>query len=97
MWEYGAYALYLALYSKMQDVDSCLSILKKLFACAKKPWIVNNSPLYRHITPASQEHNNTLYTQMHSMMLNELKQDNSMAFFRESEAGAAFIKEMDKK
>lgn len=97
LWEYGAYVLYLELCRKKKDVDGCLEVFRKMFDCTAEPWNVNDSRLFRHIVQTAPAQDSTLQKQIWPMMLEELKRDEEMEFLRESEKGAAFIKEMEQR
>lgn len=96
LWKYGAYTLYFELSVKNKDIKGSLEALRSMWESMSEPWKVKESLLYRYINPSTPSQDSALHKQVRPMLLDQLRQDESLAFLRESEEGAAFLRTMEK-
>lgn len=90
LWEYGAFSAYMEVYCKERDVEGLIRIFKGMLENADKPWRTGDTTLYRHIPQRKQE--SFMPELLKKDLLDMLRHEESLAFFRESEAGSAFLK-----
>lgn len=89
LWEYGTYSTYLELYSKEQDVEGCARIFEGMLACAEQPWELKKTALYRDIPQKEREQ--YLPGLLRADLLDLIRHEEILAFFRESAEGKAFL------
>lgn len=54
LWDYSAHVAWLDVYTVKKDTAKCMETFEKLLNAAKKPWNLQNSPLYRHVKPSEK-------------------------------------------
>ena len=95
LWKYGAYTLYFELYVRDKDIKGSLEALREMWESMSEPWKAEESLLYRYIKPATPSQDSSLQKRVRPMLLDQLRQDESLAFLRESKEGAAFLRAIE--
>ena len=84
LWDYNKYIGYYEIAMKTKDTKKIIDTLKSMLNSIKKPWTLNNSPLYKHIcdNPKSNSNDNKLGQILINNIIKELECSNEIDFLR---------------
>lgn len=81
MWEYTSYVAKFECYVKTKQKRKCLGVLIPMLKSIKKPWNINQSPLYRSIKTKGID--TTFPKEMQSKLLQSMREDEEMDFLKD--------------
>ena len=84
LWDYNKYIGYYEIAMKTKDTKKIIDTLKSMLNSIKKPWTLNNSPLYKHIcdNPKSNSNDNKLGQILINNIIKELECSDEIDFLR---------------
>ena len=84
LWDYNKYIGYYEIAMKTKDTKKIVDTLKSMLNSIKKPWTLNNSPLYKHIcdNPKSNSNDNKLGQILINNIIKELECSDEIDFLR---------------
>lgn len=92
LWEYNAYVAHFQLYSACKNRMECMKALIPMLESLTHNWEIQKSPLYRHIK--TKEVEKGFGAKVRKSILQSMREDESMAFLRESEAFQDIMQEI---
>lgn len=91
LWSYNLYLAQFQLAIANKDGDKCVEILKVMLPSMKKPWDMNKSILYKHLSSDNSE--KSVGNMMIQGVIRELENDEELSFLREN---PGFLKIIDR-
>lgn len=93
LWEYNSYVAQFQLSSACKNRMKCLKVLIPMLKSLTHKWDITRSPLYRHIKTKEKEKG--FGPQIRKMIIQSIREDDTMDFLWESKEFQDIIKDMD--